>query len=308
MGNTLAPQYSETLLQLVLRTARADSLVQSDDDWRALGVITARMLFWCGGEIYACRCEGDEMRFAMQVGHSRVGSMAHHISGPYTIHLQQTRGLTGGIFRHYSAVPLRDEIFLDDLVLWLHRSSVTSSTNLHAWTADEAYLTPHSIPWISTERVFEALSPGAPAAATYRRRKSQVLRPEEIAQFTLRPQRKRQDGATPDALVPSQEEHHASMTHRPSIETIGRLVADYCDVSYEQMLTNTRKRAESKARVITTVLATRNGATAAAAARLFNRARSTLIEQVEHYRATQPEMFAEAEALLETSLAEKRLE
>jgi hypothetical protein len=72
------------------------------------------------------------------------------------------------------------------------------------------------------------------------------------------------------------------------------------------MLTDTRKRAVSKSRVIATVLATRNGSTAAAAARLFNRSRSTLIEQVEHYRATQPEIFAEAESALEAFIAEER--
>ena len=72
------------------------------------------------------------------------------------------------------------------------------------------------------------------------------------------------------------------------------------------MLTDTRKRSVSKARVIATVLATRNGATAASAARLFNRSRSTLIEQVEHYRATQPEVFAEAESILEAFLAKEQ--
>jgi chromosomal replication initiation ATPase DnaA len=90
----------------------------------------------------------------------------------------------------------------------------------------------------------------------------------------------------------------------PDIETIARAVADYCKVSYEDMLADTRKRSVSRARVIATVLATRNGATAAAAARLFNRSRSTLIEQVEHYRATQPEIFAAAESSLEAFLAE----
>jgi len=39
-------------------------------------------------------------------------------------------------------------------------------------------------------------------------------------------------------------------------------------------------------------------ALAASAARLFNRSRSTLIEQAEHYRATQPTIFAEAEVQL----------
>jgi hypothetical protein len=52
--------------------------------------------------------------------------------------------------------------------------------------------------------------------------------------------------------------------------------------------------------VITAVLATRNGATAAAAAQLFSRSRSSLFEQVEHYRVQQPQIFAQAEAVLES--------
>jgi hypothetical protein len=304
MGNNFASPFSETLLQLILRATRADPLVQTEADWHALGTIAARMLFWCGGAIYACRCEGNEMRFALQVAHSPVGAMAHHISGAYAIHLRQSRGVAGSMFRHYIALPLSDEIFLDDLVLWLHRpsTSVGSVSSTRAWTADDAYLSPNSIPWISTDRVLKAISTGAPWPATYRRRKSQALSSEVIELFTRRPQRASRDEIISLASAQSRAATHAQ---RPSIEVIGKIVAQYCGVSYDDMLSSTRKRAESKARVITTVLATRNGATAAAAARLFNRSRSTLIEQVEHYRATQPEVFAEAEALLEASLSRR---
>jgi hypothetical protein len=299
MGGTPAPQFAETLVQIVLRAHHTDALMQNDDDWRALGRIAARMLFWRGGAIYACRCEGNEMRFALQVAHAPLGAMAHHISGAYATHLRQSRGLGGSVFKHYIAIPLHDEIFLDDLVLWLHRPA--GGTRI--WTADDAYLTPNSLPWINTERVLNALSVGAPGPATYRRRKSETISPQVIELFTRRPRRADQsDETTAGIHAPD----HATLTTRPSVETIARLVADYCQVSYDGMLTDTRKRAMSRARVIATVLATRNGATAAAAARLFNRSRSTLIEQVEHYRATQTEIFAEAESLLEAFLAEER--
>src|SRR5882724_11333058 len=108
MGSTPAPQFAETLVQLVLRAHHTDALMQTDDDWRALGLIAARMLFWCGGAIYACRCEGSEIRFALQVAHASLGAVAHHISGGYAIHLRRTRGLGGGIFKHYTAIPLHD--------------------------------------------------------------------------------------------------------------------------------------------------------------------------------------------------------
>jgi hypothetical protein len=292
MGDNPAPQFSQSLVQLVLRARHADALMQTDDDWRALGRIATRMLFWCGGAIYACRCEGNEIRFALQVAHAPVGAMAHHISGAYAIHVRQTLGQRGSIFKHYAAIPL-DEVYLDDFVLWLHRSAA----HTRIWTADDAYLTPNSLPRINTDRVLSGLSIGAPGPATYRRRKSEGISPQVIEIFTRRPQRARRAGQSAD---------HDRLATVPSIETIARLVADYCRVSYADMSTDTRKRAVSKARAITTVLATRNGATAASAARLFNRSRSALIEQAEHYRATQPEVFAEAESMLQALLDEER--
>lgn len=298
MGARPAQQISKTLVQLVLRARHTDALIQTDDDWRALGRIAARMLFWCGGAIYACRCEGNEIRFALQVAHAPLGAMAHHISGAYALHLRQT---LGGIFKHYTAIPV-DEVFLDELVLWLHRPA----THTRIWTADEAYLSPNSLPWISTDRVLSALSVGAPGPATYRRRKSEGISPQVIEIITRRPQRARRVDQSEDPSAGTRTDDHDRLNSRPSVETIARLVADYCQVSYTDMSTDSRKRAVSKARAVATVLATRNGATAASAARLFNRSRSTLIEQGEHYRATQPEVFAEAESMLEAFLAKER--
>ena len=302
MGSTPATHFAETLVQLVLRAHHADELVQTEDDWRALGQIAARMLFWCGGAIYACRCEGNEIRFAIQVAHAPLGAMAHHISGAYAIHLRQTRGLRGSIFKHYAAIRMQDDLYLDELVLWLHRP-VTRS---RIWTGEDAYLTPKSLPWIDTGRILSALSIGAPGPATYRRRKSEPISPEAIEIFTRRRQRARRADLSGDLIAETPTADHVAQSARPSIEAIARVVADVCKVSYGDMLADTRKRAVSRSRVIATVLATRNGATAAAAARLFNRSRSTLIEQAEHYRSSQPEIFAVAESALEAFIAEQR--
>jgi Bacterial dnaA protein helix-turn-helix len=303
MGTTPAPPPAETLVQLVLRARHLDELVQNEGDWRALGTIAARTLFWCGGAMYACRCEGNEMRFALTVVHASLGTIAHQIAGAYATRLRKTRYLSGTLFEHYAVIPLKDVVFLDELVFWLHRaadlaalSGATTAEVQHVWTADSAYLVPHSLPWIDTDRVLTSLSVGAPGPAAYRRRKSEPIPESVLEYFTRRPTR----------ALPKQQREHTAREPRPAVEMIARIVAAYCKVSYEDMLGNTRKRSVSRARVIAAVLATRNGATAAAAARLFNRSRSTLIEQVEHYRATQPEIFAEAESLLEVTLAKTR--
>jgi hypothetical protein len=292
-----AAQPAEVLVQLVLRARHIDTLIQTDEDWRALGLIAARMLFWCGGAIFACRCEGSEMRFALQVLHAPLGTIAHQIAGAYATRLRHERGVTRAIFRHYAVIPLRDEGFLDDLVFWLHRSESPTEAPpagpAPVWTADGAYLVPNSLPWINTDRVLSTLGDGARGLATYRRRKAEPISPQVIEYFTRRPQ-----AARKTKPADGTDRAHNTQNARPNIETIARVAADYCKVSYEDMLTNTRKRAVSKARVIATVLATRSGFTAASAARLFNRSRSTLIEQAEHYRATQPAIFAEAEVQL----------
>ena len=61
MGKISVPRFATTLVQLVLRARHTAELVQSDRDCRELGFIAARMLFWCGGAIYAYRCEGGEI-------------------------------------------------------------------------------------------------------------------------------------------------------------------------------------------------------------------------------------------------------
>src|SRR5258707_3016807 len=269
MGANLAPQPAEVLVQLVLRARHGYALIQADEDWQALGLIAARMLFWCGGAIYACRCEGNEIRFALQVAYAPLGAMAHHISEAYAFHLHRSRGLGGRIFKHYSAIPLHDEFFLDDLVLWLHRPE----PRRRIWTADDAYVSPNSLTWISTDRVLRALSENAPRPATYQRRKLEGISPQIIERFTRRQQPALSADLPDDFAAGAGAANHGTRTARPSIETIARFVANICKVTFDDMPADTRKRTVSKARVIATVLATRNGATAASAARLFSRSR-----------------------------------
>ena len=298
MGKGNAPSHSGKLVQLILRGYRPQALVQTNDDWQALGIIAARMLFWCGGKIHGCRCEAHEIRFALELAHAPIGAMAQHIAGAYAKHLRQRRGWRGRLFKHYRALPLDDEVFLDDLVIWLHRPAEPRPRGKNAsaiWTADAAYLTPRSLRWITTDRVLQALSIGAPGPAAYRRRKTQPIAPEILALLTRR-QPKRKQRRT--AATHAHDHERECGVPRPSVETIARAVADYSRVSFEDMRSSTRKRAVSKAKAIATVLCTRNGATVAAAARLFHRSRSTLIEQTEYYRQTQPQIFADAESKL----------
>src|SRR5580658_8998501 len=84
----------QEIIHLNLRGRRPCALVQDEEDWRAVSAVAERMLFWCGGSIHGCRCEGNEMRFAIQMGHASVGAMAHHIAAAYGVYLRRRHGWT----------------------------------------------------------------------------------------------------------------------------------------------------------------------------------------------------------------------
>jgi transposase-like protein len=213
--------------------------------------------------------------------------MARHISGAYAIHLRRRHGWTGGAFSRYIATPIDGDLFLDDLVIWLHRPPQSDKPEEvradSCWTADSAYLIPNSLPWITTGRVLNALSPGGAGRSAYRRIKMQPVAPAVVAILTGRAARRTR---------------HSEAPERVDIEKIAYFVAKYSHISYEDMRSASRKRVVSRAKLVAAVLSARNGASVAAVARLFGRSRSTLIERAEHYRKTQPQLFAQAERAL----------
>jgi Bacterial dnaA protein helix-turn-helix len=265
MGTGVTRDYSLRFFQLILRGRRPGALIEGEDDWRALDDIVLRMLFWCGGRVHGYRCEGNEMQFAVEPASSTIGTMAQHISSAYAVRLRRTRGWRGRTFKHYIASPLLDESLLEDLVAWLRRPIDEGAAHRQLIWTREGVL-----------RHRDAYTVEADVAALF-------SRPTSRRKYT-------------DSAGVSIDRR------RPSPESVARLVAGYYGVSFDEMRSASRKRSTSKARVVAAVLCVRNGASAAAVSRLFRRSRSTLTARVEHYRRTEPGLFAEAERALAESL------
>jgi len=287
---------------LILRARNVFALVQDKEDWDAVGFIARRMLFWCGGAIHGCRCEGSEMRFAVRLAHASIGSVAQHLSGGYANHLRRRYGLPGGVFKRYGAFTFDAHEYLDDFVLWLHRPPTSAGANRAAgpcWTTESAYLHPRSMDWIATDGVFDSLAYANPVVA-YQRRRRHSIDPSVLALFE-RPRSLDKRAAArikrrPDETAPG----------RPSIDDVIRVVAQFCQVPYQAMLSDSRRRTITQAKIIAAVLSTRNGASLAAVGRVFRRSRSTLAEQAEHYRQRQPSLFDDAERALREAFAPKQ--
>jgi hypothetical protein len=287
---------------LILRARKPLALVQDKNDWDALGMVARRMLFWCGGAIHGCRCEGSDIHFALRLAHSTIGTVARHLSAGYANHFRRRHGTTGGVFKRYGAFAFDALEYLDDFVLWLHRPPTSEDANragFPCWTTESAYLTPRSLDWIATAGVFDTLG-RAHSVAAYKRRKRQSIDPSVQTLFE-RPRSLQKSAATR-----IERRFDETAPGRPSIDDIIRVVALFCDVPYPAMRSNSRRRTITHAKIIAAVLSARNGASLAAVGRVFGRSRSTLAEQAEHYRRRQPSIFDEAERALRDAFEPKQ--
>jgi hypothetical protein len=256
-------------------------LVQEEDDWREFAAVAERMLFWCGGAIHGCRCEGDELHFALELAHAPLAQVVRHLSGGYGGYLRRRHGWVRGIFRRYRAVPVDAALYWEDLVVWLHQARAYNGPAALCWTADAAYRQPGALPWISTGLVLEGL--GGTGVVEYRRRLRQPIAEEVVGLLTR------------SSRGPRRAALNTSGPNEVDVERIVGLVAAASGHSYEDMCSASRRRSLARAKAVATVLSVRSGASAAAMARVFRRSRSTLSEQVEYYRQTQPRIYLEAE-------------
>lgn len=272
---------SAAFLHLTLRGHPGRVLVQEEGDWQQLAAVAQRMLFWCGGAIHGCRCDADELHFAIELARAPLAQVVRHLSVGYAGYLRRRHGWAGGIFRHYQAVPVDVALYWDDLVVWLHQPRPGNGPATKCWTADAAYRQPGALPWVSTELVLESL--GGTGVVEYRRRLMQPIAHQVVALLTRSPRGRRREAmstASPNGV---------------DVKRIVALVAAASGHSYEDMCSASRRRSLARAKAVATVLSVRCGASAATMARLFGRSRSTLSEQVEHYRRTQPRIYLEAE-------------
>jgi hypothetical protein len=272
---------SAAFLHLTLRGHPGRVLVQEEGDWRELGAVAERMLFWCGGAIHGCRCEGDELHFAIELAQAPLAQVVRHLSNGYAGYLRRRHGWAGGIFRRYRAVPVDVALYWDDLVVWLHQPRRCNGRTTTCWTADAAYRQPGALPWISTGLVLESL--GGTGVIEYRRCLMQPIAPQVVELLTRSSRGADRGAASPSGL------------NAVDLERIVGRVAAASGHSYEDMCSASRRRSLTRAKAVATVLSVRCGASAATMARLFRRSRSTLSEQVEHYRQTQPHIYLEAE-------------
>ena len=289
---------SSALLHVILRGCRSGPLVRDEVDWRKMTESIDSMLFWCGGRVFACRCEADRVEFAIEAAQVPIGRMFRYVTVPYALHFNRSRGSTGPVFKRLRSFRVRDA-FRTEFVLWLHRP-----LNGAGWTGDAAYQEPGRLAWLDSRVVLEQLGRGPGAVREYRLLRARGVESELARAF-----------ASPGGAVPGIREvfvQARAVRKRQQLALLRSVigfVARYCELPAEQMAERSRVRRVCRARALVTLVAVRCGVALKSIGELLARDESSLQGTVLTLRARDPRgLMTAAEAILAEVRARREAE
>ena len=279
---------SAALLHVILRSCRPEPLVRDEVDWRKMIESIDSMLFWCGGRVFACRCEADRVELAIEAAQIPLGRMFRYVTVPYALHFNRTRGSTGRVFKRLRTFRVRDA-FRTEFVLWLHRPLSGAG-----WTADAAYQGTAVLPWVDTRAVLEQLGRGPGALREYRLLRARGVEDELMRAFTS------PSGATPGIReVFCQARALRKRQQQALLRSVVWFVARQAGFAPERIPERSRSRRICRARALVTLVAVRCGVSLTAVGELLARDESTLQGTVLTLRARDPRgLLSAAEAIL----------
>lgn len=284
MGVTSRPA---ALFHVVLRGCRSEALVRDTADWKKLTGSIETMLFWCGGRIFGCRCEGDCFELALQPAKVPLSAMFRYVTVPYALYFNRTRAGNGQVFRPlrvYRVLPA----FRTEFVLWMHRPPTGMG-----WTADAAYREPHGLSWVDASAVLDELGRGPGARRQYRALRARGVDEDLALVF-----------ASPREIMP-----HVRAAVRPAVMVCKRrqrallrsvvgFVARHEAVRPRDLACRSRARGICRARCLVTLVGVRCGVALSTIADLLGRDGSTLQESVLRLRERDPQgLLSAAEAI-----------
>lgn len=279
---------SAGLLHVILRSCRPEPLVRDESDWRKMIESIDSMLFWCGGRVFACRCEADRIDLAIEAAEVPLGRMFRYVTVPYALHFNRTRGSTGRVFKRLRTFRVRDA-FRTEFVLWLHRPLSGAG-----WTADAAYQGSAVLPWVDTRAVLEQLGRGPGALREYRLLRARGVEDDLVRAF-----------ASPSGAAPGIREVFCparalrKRQQQALLRSVVWFVARHAGFAPEQMPERSRSRRICRARALVTLVAVRCGVSLTAIGDLLARDESSLQGTVLTLRARDPRgLLGAADAIL----------
>lgn len=277
-GRVDAASGRAALFHVVLRGCRAGPLVRDEADWRKMEKSMEAMLFWCGGRILGCRCEGDRLELALETAYAPLGNMFRYLTVPYALHFNRARHERGRVFLPLRAYRL-ESAFKTEFVLWLHRP-----LGGMGWTADAAYREGGQLAWVDVSCVLGELGHGAEARRRYRYLRVRGVEEDLALAFTS--PRNRTPYGSKTAGPPAGS---SKRRHRTLLQSVVGFVTQHEAVGIREMTSRSRERRICRARCLVTLVGVRYGVALREIGTFLDRDGTTLQESVLRMRAREPQ-------------------
>lgn len=281
-GRVEAISGTAALVHVLLRAHDDATLVRDENDWRKMVGSLDQMVFWCGGHVLACRCQGGAMELAIEAEDVSPGNMLRYVTVPYALYFNQTRGRSGRVFNPSLTFRVLPG-FRSELVLWVHRP-----LRGLGWTANIAYLEPGGLPWVDTRPVLDELGDGMSARRRYRERRVRGVDRALASSFCT-------PGAGSPYMVGDERWTNRNRLLDCDRDKVLRWLVNWVahqeGVSATEMHGRSRARRLSKARCLVTLVAVRCAVPMCDVAEILRRNVSTLQESVERMRRREGAAF-----------------
>lgn len=249
--------------------------------------------------VHAYCLMSNHVHLAIQVSDIPLGPAMMRVASRYARERQRNLNTTGHFFeRRYRALMVDADEYLLALVRYIHlnpvRAHLVRDPADYPWSGHSAYLGGQSPPWLTTDFVLGMLGSDPVAAGfAYRRFVLDAINKDDQKDFMV--------GASSEPRAIGSDQFLAQLagpvTHRPriSLETLIERLCAVHGVHPEQLTAPNRSRTLAKLRSIVLHHALHlRIASMSDIARHCNRSASTLCESLEHYRRTQPALFAQS--------------
>jgi hypothetical protein len=271
------------------------ALLQDSEDTETLSAFVGAAISERGARCHAFCWLPTEGHLIIQSGRTRIGTIVHDFSQPYSAYVHRKRGARGSLFRRYRAVWLEDDHYFLLGVRYVHSACIHGQAGSEgrrrcACCSDAAYRGTVKIPWITTAsaRALGLRLYGREQGA-YECWKEKPLRRENDLEFK-----------TEKLCLPAAAREHfvdyarkAQSDPTTTIRAITERVCRRLSTTEAHLQSPLRDRLGTKARGLVAYHARQHGISVSEVARYFGRHPSSVQAAMDTYATKAKELFQE---------------
>jgi putative transposase len=154
--------FPDAVYHVILKGLENESIFKNVADRRAWELLVEEGAGRFGHKILAYCWAKDHVQMALQVSDAPLSKVMQNLSFRYTRYFNKAHKRQGPLFHgRYKAILIDQDVYLNDLVRYVHnnpvRSGAAKSADKAKWTSYEGYMGSDDKPWLCTEAVLGSM-------------------------------------------------------------------------------------------------------------------------------------------------------